>query len=109
MTKEEILAKSRNENKGMDEREQDIHTKANNLGGTVGLMVAMILAIINEIADGPEVVRYVIWAVYWSNHLFNYGYQAFHLKKRSYWFYTILVALAAVASCWAFLKITLGW
>ena len=63
MTKDEILEKSRKENTGMDEREQEIHTKASNLGGTVGVMVAMILAIVDGIADGPEVVRHVIWAV----------------------------------------------
>ncbi len=110
MTREEILEKSRKSAEGFpDERELEISTKASSIGGTVSIVVAMILMIINDLADGPEVVRHAIWAVYWSNQTFHYGYQAIQLQKRSYWFATVFFGLAAVMSCWGYLKLTLGW
>lgn len=109
MTKEEILKQSRKENTGTDEREEQILLKANNLGSTIGLALAMFLCILNEIYDGPESVEFVIWTMFWCRQTTNYIYQAYYLKKKSYWFHSIAVGLAALMCCLAFLKETLGW
>ena len=110
MTKEEILEKSRQSGEGVyDEREQQIVNRSYGIGGAVSMLIAMLLMIVNEIADGPEVVRHAIWTVYWCNQTFLYGHQAIKLKKRAYWFTTVLFGFAAVMSCWGYLKLTLGW
>ena len=49
MDKNEILAKSRNENKKGDEREQNINLKASNIGLCVSLILALIYAIVGMI------------------------------------------------------------
>ena len=109
MTRDEILKQSRKENTGLDEREQQIHLKASNIGGAFSFSVAMFLMFINVTADGPDVVNAVIWAIYWSRQSVEYGYKAFHLKKRSYWVVSVLFALTTAIFIWLFLKIILGW
>jgi len=109
MTKDEILKKSRKENTIMDEREAGILAKAGNLAGTASIVLACVLMMFNTIADGPDVLNSAMWAVVWCSNTILYGYQAFHLKKRSYWFLTILYAAAGLACIWAFLFVTLGW
>ena len=109
MTKDEILEKSRKENTVADEREQYILNKANNLGGFISIIVALFLMMINTIADGPEAVNVAIWSIYWVRFAIIYGYQAFLLKKKSYWFFTVFFSLTAVFTILGFLKATLGW
>ena len=109
MTREEILEKSRKENTVADEREQYILNKANNLGGLISIIVALFLMMINTIADGPEAVNVAIWSIYWVRFAITYGYQAFLLKKKSYWFFTVFFSLTAVFAILGFLKATLGW
>ena len=109
MTREEILEKSRKENTVADEREQYILNKANNLGGFVSIIVALCMMMINTIADGPEVVNVAIWSIYWVRFSVVYGYQAFLLKKKTYWFFAAIFFLTAVFAILGFLKATLGW
>ena len=109
MTKEEILEMSRKENTVADEREQYILNKANNLGGFISIIVALFLMMINTIADGPEAVNVAIWSIYWVRFAITYGYQAFLLKKKSYWFFTVFFSITAVFTILGFLKTTLGW
>ena len=109
MTRDEILEKSRKENTVADEREQYILNKANNLGSFISIIVALFLMMINTIADGPEAVNVAIWSIYWVRFAIIYGYQAFLLKKKSYWFHTVFFSLTAVFTILVFLKATLGW
>ena len=109
MTREEVLEKSRKENTVADEREVYVLTNANSIGGFVSIIVAMLLMTINEIADGPPVVNAAIWAIYWSRMAISYCYQAFHMKKKSYWFFASFNTLAAVLSIFMFLKATFDW
>lgn len=109
MTREEILAKSRKENKNMDEREVNVLVKAGNLAGSASIVLACLIAIFNVLADGPESLNAAIWAVVWCSNAIQYGYQALYLKKRSYWFFTALFAASGLASIYAFLHSTLGW
>lgn len=106
MTKDEILAKSRQENKitDKDEREQSIEIKAGNLAGTVSLLLCIMFMFVNTIQHGPEVVTYSLWAVYWCRQAVVYGYQAYHLKKRSYWFYSAVLAVTCLVHAYGFFR-----
>lgn len=65
LTKEEILAKSREENKNGDEREKQQNSIANSLGFSVGLMLAGIVVIISVICTErlPVEVMFVVTAM----------------------------------------------
>ena len=64
MTKEEILAKSREENKNRDEREKEVFYKAGQQACAVGGLVCMAVIILEAIF-GKE-FNTSIWAVYLS-------------------------------------------
>ena len=65
LTKEEILAKSREENKSGDEREKQQYAIANSLGFSVGLMLAGIVVLISVICTDrlPVEVMFVVTAM----------------------------------------------
>lgn len=65
LTKEEILAKSREENKSGDEREKQQYSIANSLGFSIGLMLAGIVVIISVICTDrlPVEVMFVVAAM----------------------------------------------
>ena len=65
LTKEEILAKSREENKGGDEREKQQYSIANSLGFGIGLMLAGIVVLISVICTDrlPSEVMFVVLAM----------------------------------------------
>ena len=105
MTREEILARSQNENKHMDEREKDVIIKAGNLSGAVSILLACLLMIFNELTNGPKLVTDAMWSVVFTGNAVQYGYQAYHLKKRSYWFLTVLMSAAGAVSIAAVLLV----
>lgn len=65
LTKEEILAKSREENKSGDEREKQQYSIANSLGFSIGLMLAGIVVLISVICTDrlPVEVMFVVAAM----------------------------------------------
>ena len=65
LSKEEILAKSREENKSGDEREKQQYAIANSLGFSVGLMLAGIVVLISVICTDrlPVEVMFVVTAM----------------------------------------------
>lgn len=105
MTKEEILEKSRKENKAMDERDKDVIIKAGNLSGAVSILLACLLMIFNELTNGPKLVTDAMWSVVFTGNAVQFGYQAYHLKKRTYWFLTVLMSAAGAVSIAAFLLV----
>lgn len=105
MTREEILARSQKENKHMDEREKDVIIKAGNLSGAVSILLACLLMIFNELTNGPKLVTDAMWSVVFTGNAVQYGYQAYHLKKRSYWFLTVLMSAAGAVSIAAVLLV----
>ena len=110
MTKEEILEKSRKSGDGFpDEREQEITVKAGNLSGNASIVLAGLIMMVNAIADGPDVLNIAILAVVCCSNSILFGYQAFFLKKRAYWFLTVLDTTIALFCIYAFLRLTLGW
>lgn len=49
MNREEILSKSRNENQGYDEREINVHTKSSAIAKAVGVAIAFVIVLIEEV------------------------------------------------------------
>ena len=64
MNKEEILERSRQENKNMDERERDALARAGRVASGVGGLVCGVVLILEAIFAGQ--VGYAVWAVYLS-------------------------------------------
>lgn len=67
MDREEILAKSRNENKGLDEREKASLKQAGSRAYAVGGMVCMAVILLSAVFDRfGSPATYAAWAVYLS-------------------------------------------
>ena len=96
MTREEILEKSRRENQVMDEREQQGQAKGGSIAGRVSVALGIFFSFLNETMNGPKMVHHIVWLLVACNFVITYGYQAYHLKKRSYWIYTAFFAACAV-------------
>ena len=64
MNKDEILEKSRQENRGMDERERDALARAGRVASAVGGLVCALILVLEVILIGQ--VSYSIWAIYLS-------------------------------------------
>lgn len=65
MNKEEILKKSRLENKEMDERELQILADASKIGMTVGGILSVVIVIFSRMANIP-LLGLSAWAIYFS-------------------------------------------
>ena len=63
MTKEEILEKSRKENKGTDEREKQAYDKAGVASRNAALMVCLLLMRLNARFDGADSITWAIFAL----------------------------------------------
>ena len=103
MTREEILEKSRKENKDMDEREMSINIKSRSSAGAVCLLLGCMIAIVNLWADGPDVVNNVLGAVYFCYFSVTHGMLArFHHKKFD-WIVCILSSVACICDIVSFI------
>ena len=65
LNKEQILAKSREENKHGDERERQQYSVANSLGFAIGLMLAGIVVLVTVVCTGrlPVEVMFLVTAM----------------------------------------------
>lgn len=66
MNRDEILAKSRNENKGADEMAKQVKLKAASVSRAVGFFLCCIGALVANLLDLSIVVALVCWMVYWG-------------------------------------------
>lgn len=79
MTKEEILAKSRNENKGKDIESLEVAAKAGNITVIVSVVFALGMFITQAAVNGT--VNWPLWAMLNVMNLSMQAYQAVKLKK----------------------------
>ena len=98
MTKEEILEKSRNENKGFDEREQQTRTMAGNISQSFGVFLCLLTAMINRYFDGPRVVSTAVLMIYVGMGASQYIVSALRLKKVSDWLMALFLTAVFVLS-----------
>lgn len=98
MTREEILEKSRKENKVMDEREQNVILRGADIAKTVGLALCLIVVFISDTLGADPAAGLGAFAIYWGMYGTDYAYRAWHLRKRK----NILMAVFAFAFCISF-------
>ena len=93
MDKDEILARSRKDNKDRDFVEEDVTNKANSVAFSVGILMCGLLSVLHAIfQDKPDFsVWIVMWAILSSVFLFKYH----RLRKR----HELLLGLAYLAFC----------
>ena len=78
MNRDEILEKSRNENKGKyDERQLAALGKASNVGIAVGGLMCMLIALVSEIFFD----RYIFYAIAWLVYTSMLGSRSLYLYK----------------------------
>ena len=113
MNKEEILERSRAENKGTDDREKQVLIKAGQIAFTVGGVMCMLIALFNSILSmvdhggtrADPKLNTMLWSIYLSmlGSLFLYKY--IKLKKKHELFLAIIMLTIALAGLvWVALK-----
>ena len=82
MNKEEILAKSREENKGkVDERESQILSNASKTGMAVGGVLSFVFLIFSRIIDNP-LLGFAAWCMYFSMYGSAHLYRFIKTKEK---------------------------
>lgn len=80
MDKDEILKKSREENKDRDFVEEAVLATANSLSLAVGMIVCGLVSVLSAIFQGgPE---YSVWTVMWVIHASTFLFKYHKLRKR---------------------------
>ena len=95
MTKDEILARSRRENNGTDERELQIMQKAKAISQTISLSVCAFLTLICVMADGPMLIANAAWTIVSIMYATENLILAIKLKKPIYWVFAVIWVLAS--------------
>lgn len=98
MTKEEILEKSRKENKGFDEREQQTKIMAGNISQSFGVILCLLTSMINRYFDGPRIVTIAVLMIYVGMGASQYIVSAIRLKKVSDWVMALCLTAVFVLS-----------
>ena len=79
MTKEDILAKARRENKGADIVTMEAQTKANSIAGAATLLIGTALYVFESMRYDRELPEFwAVYFVYWA----VYGFSKFLLLRR---------------------------
>ena len=89
MTKEEILEKSRKENRNSDEREKQIQTKAGTVSRNAALMVCALLMRLNTRFDGSWSFHFALFALATGMGAARSWFIWFRLRKKIELFYAI--------------------
>lgn len=106
MDKNEILEKSRQENRGGDEREAQVTAKAWQLGAAVGIMICGIaMTVFGLVFDAPLKTMADNMMIYFGMIATAYTYKAVKLKARLdmafasvFWAFFIFFTVIAVMS-----------
>lgn len=79
MGKEDILARSRRENEGMDEREKYIYIQAGSWAARIGCVICMLLTVVENLSGNG--INYGNWAIYDSIYAAAYLIRGIKLKR----------------------------
>lgn len=102
MTREEILAKSRNENRGNDERERKIALQASTAAKISGMAVCVLISFIARYLGCPQHLIMAVWTVYWGMMIGEYWYLFIRLRKRFHLVAAIVNTVACILCGWNF-------
>ena len=97
MNKEEILAKSREENKMGDEMEVQIRLKAAKIAKACGIVVAFILVFIGEVI-GISVIGWTALTITFGMNVIEDWIIIIKTKNKSEWFTTIFDTVVLIIS-----------
>ena len=97
MNKEEILAKSREENKMGDEMEVQIRLKAAKIAKACGIVVAFILVFIGEVI-GISVIGWTALTITFGMNVIEDWIIIIKTKNKSEWFTTIFDTVLLINS-----------
>ena len=90
MDKNEILEKSRAENKNGDERAQDINLKATNIGTLVSLILALIYAIVGMVILENRLMWFVCLSIVHIGTAVRHWISFAKLKRKNDLIYAII-------------------
>lgn len=107
MNRDEILARSRDENKNvLDEREKAVQTKANSISQGVGMILCIL---VGAIGFGLTGMSYILWAVtsiYWGMFAAERVAVAIKLRGKGHWIFAgafvvgfVVIVAVFVVSC----------
>ncbi len=94
MNKEDILKKSRNENKNGDEREEKIRLRSYATSAAIGALICMVLVCIENVIFDRSTT--LIWIIYCGMMFSKCILDAILLKKKSDIFLSVLWGLCFV-------------
>lgn len=108
MTREEILEKSRKENKAMDEREQAVVLRGASIAKGVGLLLCVLIVFLSDTFGGDPTASLGAFAIYWGMYGTDRAYRWWKLRERS----DLLLAIGGfsffIAMAAAYLSVLLG-
>ena len=96
MTKEEILAKAREENAGVDEVKQKVERDASKLSQAVGLAACMLFNFVDALVWKTDVIGSVCWILYGIMVSTDLWVYAAGLKKAGYWIGAVVTTVFTV-------------
>ena len=99
MNKEEILEKSRNDNKSGDEREKKMRLTSLAIGSVAAVILCIILSIVEEFVFDRSST--VLWVISFGMLFFTHLTQAIKLKQKIHIFNTVVWGL------WFLLKVVM--
>lgn len=100
MNKDDILAKSRAENRGSDEYEKFVLEKAGKLSSQAGLIMCCFIATYSVIRT--DRMNNGCWAIYFSISATLYWTKYIHLRKRHELAMAVVSTLAGLLFLWRF-------
>lgn len=103
MTKDEILEKSRKENKGMDERELQSMYQSGYFSHAFGLFLCSTVTLINRHYGGPKSVNDAVYFVTFGMFAAYVWGLAQKTGKKYYWVMMIVSILLSVISVFQFI------
>lgn len=104
MNREEILAKSQKENHNqLDERSQNIQTKANSISQGVGMALCIVLGTIAHAVTGDAEYMLLAMALYWSMFAAERLSCAVMEKSRGHWVFAGIITAGAIIAIITFL------
>jgi len=95
MNKEELLEKSRKQNKNVDLFEQQVIAKGGNMGYSIGILVATMLFAIEMFCNKTQ--NYSVMAVWTSMEATMFIYKYIKLKKSHELVFAIVFTFAAIS------------
>ena len=98
MTKDEILAKSRKENKIMDEREQAVVLRGASIAKGVGLALCILVVFLGDVLGADPAAGLGAFGIYWGMYGTDRAYRWWKLRERT----DLLLAVGSFAFVVAF-------